>query len=574
MIARTTAWTLGLLVATAGCGARLLLGQQPGHQIPKIAVTTYHYDNLRTGWNSHEQILNPMLNASTNPVTFRPGAVQRLKVVPLDDTVYAQPLVVPDLTINGAKHDVVYVVTEHNTVYAIDANDGTVLKSHTLGDNTPDNPSSVPMSFCWNNGLYEGIESTPVIDLPGQTMYLISYQMSSGKPAYFIYSLDLATLDKKQRVEVKAQHTLSDGSTYNFDPEAQRQRAALLLEDGNVYAAFTSFCDSRNGPHARGWLLGWRASDLQLLPGNILVNQDPKAYLSTSWMSGYGPAAIAGHIYFATGNSAPGSPSSYNPSINLSESVIKVSADLTRVLDFFTPSNVATPTPPGACNLDLAGLDACDSDLGSGGVMIIPDQPGLVPRMATVAGKAGDMYLLNRADSRLGGYNPYAENIIGKYSIGSCYCGPSYYLNNIVSSGGTEIGVFQIKTSPSTGLTQIHAADLNADDPQFGTGGNGFFTAVSSNGAANVIIWAVSRREAHKEPQHFPRLYAYQPVAGTWNLKPVFTSQVAGRWDVPGQSTDGALSNIVPVVANGHVYVASYKELDIFGLVPVILPSQ
>jgi hypothetical protein len=564
MTARTSAWTLGLL-ATVGCGARLLLGQ-PVPQISKIAVTTYHYDNLRTGWNSHEQILNPMLNASTNPVTFRPGAVQRLKVVPLDDTVYAQPLIVPDLTINGAKHDVVYVVTEHNTVYAIDANDGAVLKSHTLGDNTPVNPSSVPMSFCWNSGPYVGIESTPVIDLPGQTMYLISYQMSSGNPAYFIYSLDLATLDKKQRVEVKAQHTLSDGGTYNFDPTAQRQRAALLLEDGNVYAAFTSFCDSRSGSHARGWLLGWRASDLQLLPNNILVNQDPKAYLSTSWMSGYGPAAIAGHIYFATGNSAPGSPPSYNPSINLSESVVKVSADLTRVLDFFTPSNVATPK----------GLDAADSDLGSGGVMIIPDQPGPVPRMGTVAGKSGQMYLLNRADSRLGGYNPYTENIVEKDFIGGCYCGPSYYLNNIVSSGGTQIGIWQINTSPSTGLTRIHAADLNADDPQFGTRGDGFFTAVSSNGAANVIIWAVSQREANVDPQHFPRLYAYQPVEGTFNLKPVFTSQVAGRWDVPRPSPppDGAHSNIVPVVANGHVYVASYKELDIFGLVPVIPPNQ
>src|SRR5258708_5415605 len=495
MTARATAWTLGLLAA-AGCGARLLLGQ-PVHQIPKIAVTTYHYDNLRTGWNSHEQILNPMLNASTNPVTFRPGEVHRLKVVPLDDTVYAQPLVVPNLTINGAKHDVVYVVNEHNTVCAIDANDGAVLKSHTLGDNSPDNPSSVPMSFCWNNGPYVGIESTPVIDLPGQTMYLISYQMSFGKPAYFIYSLDLATLDKKQRVEVKAQHALSGGSTYNFDPAAQRQRAALLLEDGNVYAAFTSFCDSRNGPHARGWLLGWRASDLQLLPNNILVNQDPKAYLSASWMSGYGPAAIAGHIYFATGNSGPGSPPSYNPSINLSESVIKVSADLTRVLDFFTPSNVATPTSPHDCNLSnvaTKGLDACDSNLGSGGVMIIPDQPGSVPRMATVAGKAGDMYLLNRADSRLGGYNPYTENIVEKDSIGGCYCGPSYYLNNIVSSGGTQIGIWQINTSPSTGLKRTHTADLNADDPQFGTGGNGFFTEVSSNGADNVIIWAISRR--------------------------------------------------------------------------------
>src|SRR5258708_40288409 len=131
----------------------------------------------------------------------------------------------------------------------------------------------------------------------------------------------------------------------------------------------------------------------------------------------------------------------------------------------------------------------------------------------------------------MAGLNTCAENSVGKATIRSCVRGPSYYLNNIVSSGGTQIGIWQINTSPSTGLTRIHTADLNVDDPQFLTRGDGLFTAVSSNGAANVIIWAVSQREADGSPQHFLRLYAYQPVAGTFNLKPVFTSQVAGRWD-------------------------------------------
>jgi outer membrane protein assembly factor BamB len=347
--------------------------------IPKIAVATYHYDNLRTGWNSQERILNPTLcpRPSLGCIAERFGLVREAS---LDDVVYAQPLVVPDVMISGQKHDVVYVVTENNTVYAIDADTGSVILNRNLGPAVPrPHPSGIP---CANNGPQVGIESTPVIDLTRNAMYLLSYTMAaSGQPTYQLHAIDLGTLaDRMAPTVVAASHKLVDGSTFNFNATDQRQRAALLFEDDNIYAAFGSWCDVSP---ARGWVLGWRALDLQPLAANILTDRRPVSSsnkLSSIWMSGYGIAAIAGHLYFTTGNSIY---QTYNDPDNFSESVVKVSADLSTVLDFFTPSNVD-------------GLDRHDEDLGSGGVLILPDQSGTVPRMAVAAGKGGWMYLLNR----------------------------------------------------------------------------------------------------------------------------------------------------------------------------------
>jgi hypothetical protein len=259
-------------------------------------------------------------------------------------------------------------------------------------------------------------------------------------------------------------------------------------------------------------------------------------------MSGYGVAAVAGHLYFTTGNSPD---DTYSAPSNLSESVVKVSAGLAHVLDFFTPSNVG-------------GLNHNDMDLGSGGVLLLPDQPGSIPRMAVAAGKDGRMFLLNRND--MGGFSLTNDHVLGMYPIGTCFCGQSYYLNNIVTSGGTKIGVWRINISPSPGLTQIHSSD----DLGHWRDDAGFFTAVSSNGNANVIIWAVSRHFSLDAGTQAPTLFAFQPIPGNPQLKQLFKA-AAGNWDVPHTAGDGANSNIVPVVANGHVYVASYKELDIFG---------
>jgi hypothetical protein len=572
-------WWCALIVSacvTSVCWAQARTVIPP---IPKIAVTTYHYDNFRTGWNSREEILNPTLRACSNfycaPVVF--GLRAR---VALDDTVYAQPLIVPDVTISGGsnpgKHDVVYVVTENNSIYAIDANNGEILLFRNLGPAVPAPGSSgAPpgLPSCRAGGARIGIESAPVIDLASRTMYLMSYKNYETDfsgipiriPSYWLHAIDLATLnDKLQPVYVSASHKLDDGRTLDFIPALHRQRAALLLADGNVYAAFTSWCDLTD---SRGWLLGWRAADLQPLAANTLPDTQSMSTLSTIWMSGYGVAADAGHLYFVTGNSDR--TGVCNGQSNLCQSVVKVSADLTQVLDFFRPSNINT-----------LGLDM---DFGSGGVLLLPDQPGLVPHTAAAAGKDGLMYLIDRDNmgrgddirpvrGRCADLDTATDHVLDKQCIGPCWCGQSYYLNNIVSSGGQQIGVWQVKVDPIRPslpkLTQIHSStDLGGS-----TDNGGFFTSISSNGDADVIIWAVSGRnnklgtELGRPP---PNLFAFQPMPGTSELKKLFQS-VAGKWDM--QLPDGkpvdANSNIVPVVANGHVYVASNGELDIFGFVP------
>lgn len=538
---------LGVLAGLASAPS-VLLGQLPHPvPIPKIAVTTYHYDNFRTGWNSHELLLNPTLKGP-GPQVLEFGL---LRTVGLDDTVYAQPLVVPDVAIAGGKHDLVYVVTENNTVYAIDANSGEILMTRNLGPAVPRD-----LEYCANNGPRVGIESTPVIDLAHNAMYLISYTTVPllGWPIYLLHAIELTTLKDQagSPVVVSATHMLTDGSTFSFNAAEHRQRAALLFEDGNIYAAFSSWCDRSA---ARGWLLGWRASDLKPLPDNILINRSPVSgsnKLSTIWMSGYGIAAVAAHLYFTTGNSPSGAAAPYDAPSNLAESVVKVSAGLAHILDFFTPS-------------DVNGLNHADQDLGSGGVLLLPDQPGSVPHMAVAAGKDGRMFLLNRED--MGGFSLTQDHVLGEYQIERCFCGQSYFLNNIVASGGTSIGVWRINTSPSPSLTQIQSS---GDLGQW-RDSTGFLTAVSSDGGNNVIIWAVSRHFSFDVGTPPPTLFAFQPIPGNPQLRQLFMS-TSGNWDVPHSSTDGANSNIVPVVANGHVYVASYKELDIFGLgTPIII---
>lgn len=552
--------TLLRLVALTGTvlAAAVLQGCQSG----KIAVTTYHYDNMRTGWNSHESVLSPKTVGPSEVAVNRFGLLGKVTV---DDTVYAQPLIVPGVTLargvfSGSIHDVAYVVTESNTIYAIDANSGVILLTSNVGAAV--GPPYGPYHYdCWNNGPHVGIESTPVIDLAKQAMYLISYVMRSDQqPAYALNAIDITTLLFRQPpVIVSASHPLTDGSTFTFDANEQRQRAALLLEDGNIYAAFSSWCDRSE---ARGWVLGWRSQDLQPLHANILTNVLPTGSrsrrLSTIWMSGYGVAAVAGHLYFSTGN-AP--DTTYDTHNNPSETVIKVTADLASTLDFFTPFNVGS--------LD----DGADQDLGSGGVLLLPDQPGRVPRMAAVAGKEGSMYLLNREN--MGRFSPTADNVLGKYPIGKCFCGQSYYLNKIVSSGGDQIGVWRVDTSPSPGLTEIQSSV-----PLGGSGEGGFFTSISSNGAANGIIWAVSSTHNDApapspssppcvfpfQQTNVPCLFAFQPIEGNPQLRLLF-SGAAGNWQVPrpADAVDSTNSNTVPVVANGHVYVTSYRELDIFG---------
>jgi hypothetical protein len=503
------------------------------------AVTTYHYDNLRTGWNSHETELKPARVAGPQ--------FGLLHSLTLDDEVDAQPLVVPDVKIVGGswpgRHDVVYVATEGDTIYAIDAKNGAVLLSPNFG-------LPVPMpQQCNNNGPNVGINGTPVIDRAGKTLYVIIYTLEAAGPIYRIHALDLGSLTDK----VPPRVVTGSFGAYTFNAQWQRQRPALLLANGNVYAAFGSFCDY-GGTNSRGWLLGWQTGSLTPLPANQLNDRQATApnnfpagrFLASIWMSGYGVAADpVGNLYFVTGNS----DSNYGVPNGIQESVVKMSSDLATISGYFTPFNEST-------------LDTGDTDYGSGGALLLPDQSGPTPHLAAAAGKDGRMFLLNR-DS-LGGYTPPAgpDNVVGMVNIGGCWCGQAYFVGadgvgRIATSGGSNVNVWKVQTTPSVTLVN-ESTSVSIG----GTQDPGFFTSISSDGTHDAIIWALSRPN-DPLPADLT-LYAFKADSGGPTLTTLFQA-TAGTWP----SFNGVLgrnSNLVPVVANGRVYVASYKQLTIFGL--------
>ncbi len=500
------------------------------------SVTTYHYDNNRTGWNSNEPNLTPA-NVSSSYFGL-------LASVVLDDQVDAQPLYMPAVNITAGPsqgtHDVVYIAAESNTVYAIDAESGTVLLKPNFGT-----PVFQPLN-CANNGPNVGITSTPVIDPTSKTLYVMVYTQQSSGPAYLLHALDLGSLtDKVAPRLVTASQPLVDGSTFNFNATYQRQRPALLLANGNVYAGFGSFCD-RAANLSRGWLLGWQTGTLTPLAANhvfdIQTSSPHNYFLSAIWMSGYGPSADdSGNILVVTGNS-DWSGTTYDGVTNLQESVVKVSPDLSTVVDLFTPSNWAT-------------LDQGDNDFGSGGVMVLPDQLGSYPHLAVAAGKWGSMFLMN--EDSLGGYSSTSNNVLGTYYVGNCWCGPSYFVDptdsvaRVVSSGGTKVKVWKLQSSLIPSLTLLAAS------PSIGGGQDpGFFTSISSNGTSNPIVWALSRPS---DTDLSIYLYAFNPDSGT-TMAQLFRG-AAGTW--PNLSGN---ANLVPVVANGRVFVASHNQLQIFGL--------
>jgi PQQ enzyme repeat len=399
------------------------MGSAGAAKAASTAVLTHHYDNYRTGWNQTETTLTPQ-----NVGSAQFGLLAA--TITLDAQVDAQPLVMPNQTITGGAnpgtYEVVYVATAANTVYAINAANGQVLTSRNLGPAVP-----WPLG-CVNNGPTVGITSTPVIDTTNQTLDLIAYTLVGGVPTYTLHALNLGDLtDKIAPVTVAASNLLSNGNPVKFNAQYQRQRPALLYANDAIYARFGSFCDFQLGA-PRGWLLGWNASNLTPFAANRLndtLSASPHGYfLSSIWMSGSGPAAdLFGNIYFATGNSDP-SGTTYSPATNIANTVAQVSGNLGELISKYTPPYEAI-------------LDETDYDLGSGGVLLVPDQSGPFPRLLVAGGKDGNMFLFDRdylGSPMVGGPN-YALDVENN---GSCWCAESYFtgpdgIGRVVTSGST-----------------------------------------------------------------------------------------------------------------------------------------
>ena len=495
-----------------------------------VVVSTAMYDNLRTGWQQNETALTTALVGSSHFGMLASNTT-------LDGRIDTTPLVVPHLLFGAVFHSVVYVATSNDTIYALDAYTGAVLASRSMG-------TAVPNNGCTNDNATIGILSTPVIDVPSNTMWLMAYVMITGTPTYQLHAIDLITLaDKTAAQTVSASVTLTDATTYNFNATVSRQRTALLRANGNIYAGFASFCDN-NASTTRGWLLGWNATTLAPLTSHQLqlldsVGPAVSITLDSIWQSGGGLAADgSGNIFGVTGNSTS---SSYSPPNDIQESLIKVDPTLLTLQDYFTDSGYVS-------------LDTNDADLSGGGVMLLPDQTGPLAHLAMVGGKGGTFYLVNR-DS-MGHFNATPPNAVASLTKFFNWGQTAYFMG----SDGTPRIV-------TMGADNTHAA-INSFNPATDTFGTVVSTAsptvyfgarcnVSSNGtvAGSQILWC---RYVSQNNPPTPSLVASNALTGA-----TLFSQAVGTW-----SNFQASQNGLPTVWNGRVYVASEGQLFIFGLSP------
>src|SRR5271165_1272805 len=506
-------------------------------------VLTYHGDNFRTGWFSSETQLTV---SNVNPNSFG-----LLKAVVVDRRVDAEPLYVSQQPIqNKGTRNVVYVATENNSVYAIDADTGASLWRRHFG-------APVPYTYkSYDDNVYPvmGVLGTPVIDRTLGNLYFVADSYTGGADVFKLHAISLVTgKDVTKPTVIKTTARLAGGALWTFNPRYQLQRPALLEANGSIYVAFGSNCDC-NPDKSRGTILRYDANSLLRLGSDVTDTLSPPTstyYLSSIWQSGYGPAADEnGDIYFSTGNSDPGTPS-YSASFNRPDSIVHLSSDLNSLIDSFTPSNYFQ-------------LDQSDLDLGSAGTILIPWQPGSIPHLLVGGAKDGRAFLLNRAN--LGGYTSGGpDKVVQTVSQGYCWCGPAYFVGSdgrpyILTGGQNGITSWQLQTSPSVKMVEKTTTGAGPNDglPDYG----GAIPVVSSSGtvAGTAIAWFTQKPQTSSDtdPGTPLTLMAYDAS----NLGSQLFSAQAGTWTHAVNTN----ANAVPTVANGKVYVASNKQLQIFGL--------
>ena len=507
-------------------------GQQP---LAPISVTTYHNDNGRTGQNTHETVLTP---ANVNSRQF--GKLFAQKV---DGFVYAQPLYLANVTVPGkGVHNVLYVATAHDSLYAFDADDNLSQNASPLWQVSFINPPKViPVSVsdvggC--NNIYPeiGIIGTPVIDRSTGTLYVVAKTRESGNIVQRLHAIDVKDGSEKfgGPVVVQAQFPgHADGSNkVVFEPHREAQRASLLLQNGLVYIAWASHCDI--GPY-HGWLMAY---DAQTLQQKSVWNSTPNGGLGGFWQSGAGIAADSRNfIYMASGN---GTFDQNVKGKDYGDSIIKLGFNSVGKLvakDYFTPH-------------DQQFLENTDTDLGSGGVLLIPDLPNTMhPFLLVQVGKEGTVYVTNR--NRMGKFNPnddsqIIQNLPG--AVGGTWGMPAFWNNNVYFGGvGDNLKMFSF--DPASG--KLSTTPVSNTLTFFNYPGP--TPSISSNGASDGIAWAL---QTDQNPEV---LHAYD--ATNLGTELYNTTQNPAR-DNPG----AAVKFVVPTIANGKVYVPAQKQLSVYGL--------
>lgn len=519
-----------------------------------VTIPTFHVDNNRSGLNAHETALTPSTVTATK--------FGKLWSYVVDGQVYGEPLIVSNLTINGAKHNVLFVATEADSVYAfdIDSNSQTPLWKTSLlqsGETPLTNAAIRP---------YEGVTSTPVIDTNTNTIYVVSQQTSSSGGTFRLSALDLATGAQKLAgpktitASVPGTNPSGNGSTVTLTTGCL-QRAALLEANGNIYIGI--------GGCPTGWLLAYSASTLaQVAVWNAspnLAGEGTYASAGGVWMSGGGPVAdSSGNIYVATGNGP------WNGSDAWGDSVIKFSPSL-QVEDYFTPQGYDYMN----CN---------DADLAAGGLLLIPGTSQLV-----AGGKTGKVYVVNSAS--MGHLQPndagatqtlwFEPDLIAPYTAScsdssgthttminsyqiygtSAWYNGSVFLGIIPSASNVVAPVRQFAWNGSQLTPGAYSA------PSVGLQDMGTTPFISSNGNSNGIIWMINQGVPLQNggtPTN-ATLYAYDATN--------FPNQLYNSNQNTGDTPGYGIKFSSPVVANGKVFIStahdptgSQGEIDVYGL--------
>jgi outer membrane protein assembly factor BamB len=529
------------VLLTTSCSSPLAqLGPNPPQPQTPTNVLTYHNDIARTGQNLTETVLTP---TNVNSLSFG-----KLLSVSVDGKVDAQPLYVSQVVVAGqGTHSVVYAATEHDSVYAIDANSGQVLWRVTLlaaGETTSDDRG------CGQVTPEIGITATSVIDLtagPHGTIYVLAMSKdTSSNYHHRLHALDITTGQEEFAgpTEVAPRYPgFGDNSSSGqviFDPKQYKTRPGMLLLNGVVYTGWGSHCDFR--PYT-GWLVGY---DRLTLKQVSVFNFAPNGSGGALWNSGGGIAAdsVNGRIFVAVSNGTLDTTLDVNGFPirgDFGNAFVRLNTANNQLIaeDYWTMYNTLAES-------------AQDLDLGSGGVLVLPDlqnTAGQVFQLGTGAGKDGQLYVFNRA--YMGKFNPLGNSTLYQQLIGALggpVFGSPAWFNGTVYYGavGDRIRAFNVNAA----VVQAQPASITVDLFEY----PGATPSISANGTSNAILWAVENADPAV-------LHAYDAT----NLAVEFYNSNQAS---PGRDQFGPGNKfITPTIADGRVIVGTTNSIAIFGLI-------
>jgi hypothetical protein len=499
-------------------------------------ITTSQYDNMRTGATLNEKVLTP---ANVNAKQF--GKLGTFKV---DGAVYAQPLYLPGVDIPGkGTHNVLFVATEHDSVYGFDAEhpgDSPLWQVSFLDSKRNVTTLSADELQCPFIRPEVGITSTPVIDLPTGTLYVLArskvrHALSDDQYSQSLHALAITTGVEKfggPRVITAAFPGKGHGSNngqIRFDPLVENPRASLLLANNTVYLTWASSCDE--GPY-HGWIMAY---DAHTLAQKAVLNVTPDGKQGGIWASDTGPAADAqGNIYVPVSN---GSFNAVSGGRDYGDSELKLSlqGDSILVRDYFTP-------------YDQDELDDRDEDLGSSGPTLLPDQTGKYPHLLVQPAKNAKLYVIDR--DAMGQFQKDGDAVVQRIRMAGGGYGAAAYWNGHVFFASENDGLRDYAVKNGQLVTNKFSTTRFANP--------GATPSVSANGGKNAIVWAVATRTWNGQDRAAV-LYAFNANDVS---QPIYTSAEDSKRDRAALAT----RFVVPVVANGRVYFAARGEVEVYGL--------